>query len=671
MKSTRKSERRKKNDKRQKGLGNRMCGIAGFCNGANNWKQNIERMNEKMYHRGPDASGIWSNEDHTVVLGHRRLAIVDLTASGAQPMESHDGRYVIVYNGEVYNYVKIRERLLREKKVAAFRGTSDTEVLLEAVSAYGLEETLRIAKGMFAIALYDKKKQTLFLARDRVGEKPLYYGFVGGENNNTCFAFASDLNSIVSLEGFKNPINTKVLDNYFRYGYIAAPYSVYENIWKLEPGKILEIKSPFNNFQIKTYWSMEETAVCGQNHIFTGSEEEAARELERILKAAIQEQMVADVPVGAFLSAGIDSSTVVALMQSLSSRKVRSFTIGMWDEKFNEADTAAQIAKILGTEHTELYITEEDAKKVIPMLPEMFGEPFADSSQIPTYLVSKMTREHVTVSLSGDGGDELFCGYSTYSSIDRIWNQTRRIPYLLRKPASAAFGAVSAESRGALATKARLLGAKSIEDMYLRSEIGEGFRIVRRDLKETDRHQAAFSEWSEQMPWEAGKTVMDVYPGGLMREPQHNLMLMDLRMYHPDDILNKVDRTAMAVSLETRVPMLDKDVVEFAWTLPLSYRISGNETKKVLRDILYQYVPRALMERPKKGFSIPLHKWLKEPALREWAESLIDRQTLDRQGILDTETVWRLWKDYIEHDIWRAQIWYILMFQQWMLFAGR
>lgn len=648
-----------------------MCGIAGFCNGENNWKQNIEQMNEKMYHRGPDASGIWSNEEHTVVLGHRRLAIVDLTASGAQPMESHDGRYVIAYNGEVYNYVKIRERLLREQKVTAFRGTSDTEVLLEAVSAYGLEETLRIAKGMFAIALYDKEKQMLSLARDRVGEKPLYYGFVGEKADKCRFAFASDLNSIVSLEGFKNPINTKVLDNYFRYGYIAAPYSVYENIWKLEPGKILEIKSPFNNFLIKTYWSMEETAVCGQNHIFAGSEEEAAQELERILKAAIQEQMVADVPVGAFLSAGIDSSTVVALMQSMSSRKVRSFTIGMWDEKFNEADTAAQIAKILGTEHTELYITEEDAKKVIPMLPEMFGEPFADSSQIPTYLVSKMTREHVTVSLSGDGGDELFCGYSTYSSIDRIWNQTRRIPYLLRKPASAAFGAVSAESRGALATKARLLGAKSIEDMYLRSEIGEGFRIARRDLKGADRHQEAFPKWSEQMPWEAGKTVMDVYPGGLMREPQHNLMLMDLRMYHPDDILNKVDRTAMAVSLETRVPMLDKDVVEFAWTLPLSYRISGDVTKKVLRDVLYQYVPRELMERPKKGFSIPLHKWLKEPALREWAESLIDRQTLDRQGILDTKTVWRLWKDYIEHDIWRAQIWYILMFQQWMLFTGR
>lgn len=632
-----------------------MCGIAGFCNGGEHWKQDIERMNEKMYYRGPDASGIWSNDEHTVVFGHRRLAIVDLTPSGAQPMESHDGRYVIAYNGEIYNYAKIKEKLLRENKVTAFKGTSDTEVLLEAVSAYGLEQTLRMAKGMFAIALYDKEKQMLSLARDRVGEKPLYYGFVAGDEGRERFVFASDLNSVAALEKFNNPINTAVLENYFRYGYIPAPYSVYENVWKLEPGKILEIKSPFNKYAIKTYWSMQETAVYGQDHLFTGSEAEAAEELERLLKEAIRDQMMADVPVGAFLSAGIDSSTVVALMQSLSRHKVRSFTIGMWDPEFNEAEIAAQTAKILGTEHTELYITEQDAKDVIPKLPGMFGEPFADSSQIPTYLVSKMTREHVTVSLSGDGGDELFCGYGTYRSISRIWDQTRRIPYWMRKPASALLGAVSARQHGALATKARLLGAKGIEDMYLRSEIGEGFQIVRRDIRKTEGCQ----------------TIMDTYPHSLLKEPQHNLMLMDLMMYHPDDILNKVDRTAMSVSLETRVPMLDRDVVEFAWTLPLSYRNGNGVTKKILRDILYRYVPRELMERPKTGFSIPLHKWLKETELRAWAESLIDRNILERQGILDADVVWRLWMDYVEKDIWRVQIWYILMFQQWMQFSGR
>ena len=624
-----------------------MCGIAGLCNWGANWQQNIERMNEKMYHRGPDAEGIWASEDHAVVLGHRRLSIVDLTSSGAQPMESHNGRYVIAYNGEIYNHREIREKLLREKKVAGFRGTSDTEVLVEAVSAYGLENTLGMVKGMFAIAVYDKEEQLLSLARDRVGEKPLYYGFV----NNNRFVFASDLNSITALDEFENPINSGVLENYFRYGYIAAPCSIYENIHKLQPGKYLEIKYPFNKYTIKTYWSMLDTAVYGQTHLFRGSETEAAEELERLLKESIRGQMAADVPVGAFLSAGIDSSTIVSLMQSLSDRQVRSFTIGMWDEKFNEAQAAKEIAEHLGTEHTELYITEQDAKNVIPDLAKMFGEPYADSSQIPTYLVSRMTREHVTVSLSGDGGDELFCGYNTYGSIDRIWNKTRRIPYALRKPASVMLGAFGSADRGTLATRARLLGARNIEDMYLRSEIGEGFEIVRRDCKRED----------------CSLTIMDTYPAGLLEEAQHNLMLMDLLMYHPDDILNKVDRTAMAVSLETRVPMLDKDVVEFAWKLPLLYRKKDGVTKKVLRDVLYRYVPRELMERPKKGFSIPLHKWLKEPELRRWAEELINRGTLEKQALLNADVVWKMWNDYVERDIWRVQIWYILMFQEWMV----
>lgn len=656
-----------------------MCGIAGFCNWGEGWKRNIGRMNEKMYHRGPDASGVWRSEDGTVVLGHRRLSIVDLTPSGAQPMESHNGRYVITYNGEIYNYRFIRSKLLEEHKVTAFRGTSDTEVLLEAVSAYGLDKTLAMAKGMFGIAIYDKKERALYIARDRVGEKPLYYGFMGEDK----FVFASDLNSIAALDGFDYSVNTRVLEQYFRYGYIAAPYSVYENIYKLKPGEILEVKYPFRQCHKKTYWSMAETAVWGQEHPFRGSEKEAAEELERLLKEAIRGQMAADVPVGAFLSAGIDSSTVVSLMQSLSEKGVRSFTIGMWDEKFNEAEAAKQIAGHLGTEHTELYITEQDARDVIPELAGMFGEPFADSSQIPTYLVSKMTREHVTVSLSGDGGDELFCGYNTYGSVQRIWNKTRQIPYGIRKPAGALLAAMSAGKRGGMATRARLLGADSIEDMYLRSEIGEGFSIAGRKrrgkandaeaekARKADLRAGLTPDESAETPGKSCLTVMDTYPKGLLAEPRHNLMLMDLLMYHPDDILNKVDRTAMAVSLETRVPMLDRDVVEFAWTLPLSFKEGEGVTKKILRDILYRYVPRELMERPKKGFSIPLEKWLKEPELREWAESLIDRKTLDRQGLLDADVVWRIWEDYIERDLWRVQIWYILMFQEWMQYVGR
>lgn len=640
-----------------------MCGIAGLCNWGENWQQNIERMNEKMYHRGPDAAGIWASEDHAVVFGHRRLSIVDLTPSGAQPMESHNGRYVIAYNGEIYNHREIREKLLRDKKVTGFRGTSDTEVLVEAISAYGMKNTLSMIKGMFAIAVYDKEEQTLSLARDRVGEKPLYYGFV----NNDCFVFGSDLNSIVALDGFRNPINTRVLNNYFRYGYIAAPCSIYENIYKLQPGKYLEIRQPFHEYDIKTYWSMMDTAVYGQTHLFKGSEAEASQELERLLKESIRGQMSADVPVGAFLSAGIDSSTIVSLMQSLSERQVRSFTIGMWDEKYNEAQAAKEIAEHLGTKHTELYITEQDAKDVIPHLAEMFGEPYADSSQIPTYLVSRMTREHVTVSLSGDGGDELFCGYNIYSSIDRIWNKTRRIPYVFRKPASMLLGIIGAAGNGAMTTRARLLGARSMEDLYLRSEIGEGFGIVRKDCAgAADKRTGGHITMDGVTYEDSCLTVMDTYPSGLLEEAQHNLMLMDLLMYHPDDILNKVDRTAMVVSLETRVPMLDKDVVEFAWTLPLSYKKKDGVTKKVLRDVLYRYVPRELMERPKKGFAIPLQKWLKEPELRRWAEELIDRKSLEEQSLLNADVVWKLWNDYIERDIWRVQIWYILMFQEWM-----
>ena len=645
-----------------------MCGIAGFCNFKGDWRRNIERMCDRMQYRGPDASGVWASDDHRVVLGHRRLAIVDLTPTGAQPMVSRDGRYVIAYNGEIYNHADIRKRLLAENRTPAFRGTSDTETLLEAAAAYGLADTLKMAKGMFAIALYDREEHALFLARDRIGEKPLYYGILkdninNGENDGS-FVFASDLNSIASLDGFTNPVNVDILGDYMRYGYISAPYSIYRGIWKLEPGKILKVKSPFDKPEIFTWWSMMETAVFGQKNLFRGSSEEAAQELERLLQNAIAGQMTADVPVGAFLSAGIDSSTVVSLMQAQSSQKIRTFTVGMWEEQFNEAPVAKEIAERLGTEHTEVYITEEDAKNVIPALAGMFGEPFADSSQIPTYLVSRITREHVTVSLSGDGGDELFCGYNTYYSIERIWNKVRKLPYPLRLAAGGALGVTGCLGNNpSLATRAGLLGARSIEDMYLRSEIGEGLKLVkgRQEGKRLD-----FGPWDAIQSREAGTTWMDAYPSGLLEEPRHNLMLMDLLMYHPDDILNKVDRTAMAVSLETRVPMLDRDVVEFAWTLPLAYRQENGVRKKILRDILYRYVPRELMERPKTGFSIPLHRWLRQPGLREWAESLLEASLLERQGLLETTAVRKLWDDYIMKNVWKPQIWYILMLQEWL-----
>lgn len=623
-----------------------MCGIAGFCNLKGDNYKNIEKMKERMFHRGPDAGGSYVSEDGQVTLGHRRLSIVDLSENGAQPMTSHSGRYVIAYNGEIYNYKKIAKKLLEEEKVTSFKGTSDTEVLLEAFEAYGVKEAISLCKGMFAIALYDKKEQCLYLLRDRVGEKPLYYGQV-----REGFVFASDIGSISVLEGFDNPINTAVLDLYFVHGYIPAPYSIYENIFKLEPGTIAKIKLPFNKLdevQVETYWSMKETAKKGQENLFKGSFMDATDELERLLKEAISEQMVADVPVGAFLSAGIDSSTVVALMQSLNQNKVKSFTIGMDEKDYNEAVYAKEIAKHLGTEHTELYITEADARAVVPKLAGMFGEPFADSSQIPTYLVSKLTREHVTVSLSGDGGDELFCGYTSYASVERIWNKMKGVPYFIRKPCSELVIHSPLKRVPIYRIKGKLLGAKGPSDLYISSY-------------ETDPLTRQISLTEKEIPYKYSE-----YNPKFLKEVNHNIMLMDLLMYHPDDILVKVDRTAMAVSLETRVPMLDKDVVEFAWSLPIAYEKEGDVGKKVLREVLYRYVPREMMERPKKGFSIPIDQWLRQTELREWAESLIDRKTLQQQGILNPDVVWRIWTDFIEKGEWRIQIWYILMFQAWM-----
>ncbi len=626
-----------------------MCGIAGFCNFHGSVKmqeENLEKMKQRMLHRGPDAGGSYVSEDGKVALGHRRLSIVDLSEAGLQPMKSHSGRYVMVYNGEIYNYKKLSQKLLEEKKVDRFRGTSDSEVILEAFEAYGVEETIAQCKGMFAIALYDMKEQKLYLLRDRIGEKPLYYGFMGDT-----FVFASDVACIAALDGFQNPIHKDVLGIYFIHGYIPAPYSIYENIYKLEPGRMLEIKSPFNKYDISTYWSIKEVAQHGQEHLFKGAYEEAVDELERLLKASIQDQMMADVPVGAFLSAGIDSSTVVALMQSLHPDKVKTFTIGMEDEKYNEAVYAKEIAAHLGTEHTELYITEEDAKGVIPKLPFIFGEPFADSSQIPTYLVSKMTREHVTVSLSGDGGDELFCGYNSYASVNRIWGKMKSVPYGIRKLASELVLHSPLSSKEIYRVKGTLLGAKGPSDLYRLSMEREPL------IKDITLSK-------KEIPYKYTE-----YDPGFLKETNHNIMLMDMLMYHPDDILVKVDRTAMAVSLETRVPMLDKDVVEFAWTLPVEFERVNGVGKRILRDVLYRYVPKEMMERPKKGFSIPIQKWLREKELREWAENLIDRKTLIKQGLLDPDVVWRMWTDFIEKDEWRIQIWYVLMFQEWMSYV--
>ncbi len=628
-----------------------MCGIVGLCNYKQDVKKNIESMKKRMFHRGPDSDGSYFDENVPLAFGHQRLAIVDITPSGAQPMLSHNERYVIAFNGEIYNHRQLREEMLADEKLnmasTDFKGTSDTETLLEAFSAYGFKETLSKIKGMFAIALYDREEKVLYLTRDRIGEKPLYYGRV-----NDAFVFASDLGSISVIDGFDNKIRTDMLDLYFYNGYIPAPYCIYEDIYKLIPGTLLSIKAPFDKdskIEVETYWDMKDVALKGQQNKFSGSFEEAVDELERLMKESIRGQMMADVPVGAFLSAGIDSSATVALMQSLNSKKVRSFTIGMEDPKYNEAVFAKEIAKHIGTDHTELYITEQDAKDVIPKISHMFAEPFADSSQIPTYLVSKMTRDHVTVSLSGDGGDELFCGYTSYLSVERIWNKMRKIPYFIRKPIGAVIQHTPLTRKEVIRSKSALLQAASPTDLYYKSMI-------------TDANIGGIALNSD-------KSIIspDMIPDNYTGEVNHDIMLMNMLMYHPDDILVKVDRTAMAVSLETRVPMLDKDVVEFAWTLPIEYLKDGTTGKRVLREMLYRYVPREMLDRPKKGFSIPVDKWLREDKeLRAWAEELINPDLISAQGFLNKDEVWRIWTDLIERKIWRPQIWYILMFQQWL-----
>ncbi len=622
-----------------------MCGIAGLINFKGDAHKNIQRMNERMLHRGPDDGGIYISDDGKVALGHRRLSIVDLSKNGAQPFESHSGRNIMVYNGEIYNAKDLRKDLENE---IPFRSTSDTEVLIEAVEKFGIDETLQRAKGMFGFAIYDKKENTITLARDRIGEKPLYYGFVQG-----AFVFASDIGCIRAIEGFNNGINTDVLDIYFEDGYIPAPYSIYRDIFKLEPGMILTLDATTLTYSQRAYYSLKEVALKGQKNLFKGSFHEASLELERLLTESIRGQMVADVPLGAFLSAGIDSSTIVSLMQSIAPGKVRTFTIGMEDEKFNEAVYAKEIAQHLGTDHTEIYISEKDAREVIPKIPFMFGEPFADSSQIPTYLVSRMTRDHVTVSLSGDGGDELFCGYNSYASVSRVWNKIKKIPYPIRSVASRALlpgmgtDIAGNEALQMKYSKAKYLGAVSPYEVH-------------KFEHETDPLIGRIARKKSRLPYKCTD-----FPASFLGEVNHEVMLMDMLLYHPDDILVKVDRTAMAVSLETRVPMLDRDVVDFAFSLPITYLRDDKVGKKVLRDVLYRYVPKEMMERPKKGFSIPISKWLKDSDLRAWAEELLDKDRIRQQGILDADVVERIWNDFTQRGIYRIQIWYILMFQLW------
>lgn len=622
-----------------------MCGIAGFFNRPKDWKENIMRMNSRMIHRGPDAQEFWANDDNSVVLGHVRLSIMDLSEAGGQPMVSHDERYVMVLNGEIYNYLDLRKKLISEGKVCGFRGHSDTEVLLEYVAAYGFETALSASIGMFAVGVYDRQKKRFFLGRDRIGEKPLYYGFAGNS-----FVFASEIGCIYEFAGRKMEIDRDALALYFRHGYIPAPYTIYKDICKMEAGSILEIATPYTEIRAYKYWDIMEAARYGLSHRFRGTEEEASDELERLLKQSIGRQMVADVPVGAFLSGGIDSSAVVAVMQSLSERKVKTFSIGFEENEYNEACFAKNTAQHLGTDHTEFYVTSKDVTELIPKMPYIYGEPFADSSQLPTYLVSKLARSKVTVSLSGDAGDELFCGYNSYIAFQKIWDCIKYIPMPFRKMGSAVLNGSLMKRIPKMKLVGTYLDAEGAEDIYVRQT------------------NAYFASRSLVLGGNVPEYKLLEYPPDFLKgEDIENVMLMDMLVYHPDDILVKVDRSAMAVSLESRIPFLDKDIVEFAFSLPHEYKADKKTGKKVLRNVLYRYVPKRMMDRPKKGFGIPVGQWIRNGQLTEWAEDLLDDRCIRRQGILDPQAVRTMWENFKSGRENGTRIWWLLMFQEWML----
>lgn len=631
-------------------------------------------MAEALAHRGPDDDGVWIDEAAGVGLGHRRLAVIELSPAGHQPMHSACGRYVTAFNGEIYNHRELRTELERSGMRAAWRGQSDTETLLACFARWGIVETLRRVVGMFAIALWDRSERRLYLARDRMGEKPLYYGWTQG-----AFVFGSELKALRRYPGFDNLVDRDVLALYARFQYVPAPYAIYRSIYKLEPGCVLSLcasdassrpceapRAParLGSLTVERYWSLAEVARRGLDDPI-GDERTAVDELEETLSTAVRLQALADVPLGAFLSGGVDSSTIVALMQRQTTARMRTFTIGFEESGYDEAENARAVARHLGTDHTELYVSPKQALAVIPDLPRLYCEPFADSSQIPTHLVSQMASRHVTVALSGDGGDELFGGYNRYVHGQRIWNAVGRLPRPLRRVAGAGLEAVAPSTWNAfgkclpIASQAGSVGDK----------IHKVARAMARSDSPDDLYLSLVTQWEDSVTvWGARSLPTRLDDRAALRnvhEPEHRMMLLDGLTYLPDDILHKVDRAAMGASLETRVPLLDHRVAELAWRLPLDMKIRNGQGKWALRQVLYRHVPRELIERPKAGFAVPVGQWLRGP-LRDWAEDLLSPLRLADEGHFSCEPVRRKWNQHLagSHD-WTPALWAVLMFQAW------
>lgn len=656
-----------------------MCGITGFIDPGTLRYDDlfgaIKRMTSAIQHRGPDDEGIWIDETIPIVLGHRRLSIIDLSPSGHQPMVSAHGRYVMVFNGEIYNYLDIKQQLEASGDAPAWRGHSDTEVLLAAFERWGPEKAIQQCTGMFAIALWDIRDRKLHLIRDRMGEKPLYYGW-----SNQVFLFGSELKAFYAHPKWMGEINRDALCLYLRYNYVPAPYSIFKHVFKLIPGAILtvsleEIKNAsihadITDLQPKPYWSIHDVVDDGMHHQLHISDTEAIDHLHDLLKDAVGKQMIADVPLGAFLSGGIDSSTVVAIMQAQSSRPVRTFSIGFHEKDFNEAHYAAAVAKHLGTDHTELYVTPEEAYDIIPRLPEIYDEPFADSSQIPTCLISALTRRYVTVSLSGDGGDELFGGYNRYAYANDVWNWIRKIPYPARKSVSEAIQWFSPKQW----EQAYQVLKNFLPSRYQVNNAGDKILKLSRILGTKSLQEVLYKQFISH--WKVPHQVVLNGIEPKARYAYHKpadldsfiswMMYVDAFTYLPDDILVKVDRAAMHVSLETRVPMLDHRVVEYVWKLPLHLKLRNGESKWLLKQVLYQYVPPELVNRPKMGFGVPLQHWLRGP-LREWAEDLLDVKRLKEEGFFHVQKIRQKWEEHISgRRNWQYHLWDILMFQAWL-----